>query len=210
MKKYEYLLVIINVTLIYFGLALFDSNMGLSVTAFIIVGVLFCSYIYFVKTAPMKHLKQLFIEMVTANGFQPVSVSATKKDVIKQLRLFPGFDDLFLSVDELYTLENESALYFAGSYSISGYGINSGYFVLGNLQNSANYKPVKLSRFVDKIDKFDAASEQALAQLPNNMIKVLLDFPYDCHFIDYYFLADFDSRNLNKHNFQDSFYKIIF
>ncbi len=210
MKLYEYLLVIINVTLIYFGLALFDSNMGLSVTAFIIAGVLFCGYIYFVKTAPIKHFKQLFIEMVTANGFQPVSVSVTKKDVIKQLKLFPGFDDLFLSVDELYTLENQAGIYFAGSYSISGYGINSGYFILCDLGKNANYKPVKLSRFVDKIDKCDAASEQALAQLPNNMIKILRDFPYDCHFIDYHFLADFDARNLNKHNFQDSVNKIIF
>ena len=54
-----------------------------------------------------------------------------------------------------------------------------------------------------KIDKFGASSEQVLAQLLYDMIKDLQDFPDDGHFIDYSFLADFDSRNLSKHNFND-------
>lgn len=59
-----------------YWIAVWDNNMNLSVMAFGIVGVLFFSYIYFIKTAPMIRLRQLFAETVSVNGFKVVEDSS--------------------------------------------------------------------------------------------------------------------------------------
>ncbi len=209
MKPYEWLLTIINVTLIYAGIALWDKYPGWALTAFMVVAVSFLSYIYFVKTRPVKLLQKLFAETASANGFKPLSGKAASADLVKRIRLFPGFDDLFFSIDELYTLDDKSGLYFAGRYSLSGYGTNSGYFLFADLEENTRFSPVNLSRFVDRVDKLDEVGERALAMLPDELVKQLRKFPYDLHCLEYRWLFDFDSRNLKNRNFCKSFNDIL-
>ena len=209
MKLYEWILTIINVVLIYVGIALWDKYPSWSVAAFVVVAILFLSYIYFVKTRPMQLLKELFAETAAARGFSPVSGKAAGRKLEKIIKQFPGFDDLFLSIDELYTLSDKSGLYFAGRYSVSGYGLNSGYFLLVDLKGNTVLEPLRFSRFIDKIDKLDETGERALAVLPDELVKLLRGFPYDLHCIDRYWLFDFDTRNLKEQNFSKSFDDIL-
>jgi hypothetical protein len=209
MKLYEWLLTIINVTLIYAGIALWDKYPGLALAAFTVVAVSFLSYIYFVKTRPMQLLKKLFAETAAANGFKPLPGKSASADLAKIIRQFPGFDDLFFSVEELYTLDDKSGLYFAGRYSLSGYGTNSGYFLLADLEKNSGFPPVNLSRLIDRMDKFDEAGERALAVLPDELVKQLRKFPYDLHCLGRLWLFDFDSRNLKEQNFCKSFNDVL-
>jgi hypothetical protein len=204
MKFYEWILTIVCVILIYTGLALWSQNLGMAVGVFLLAAVLFLGYMYFVKDRPMKLIREIFVSSVIAEGFRAAKDKPIRRDVSNAIKQFPGFDDLFFSLEDLYLLEQERRRYFAGEYSISGYGFNRGYFLLIDLANT-ELPSVRLSRIIDKIDKFDERSEQALAHLPDEIIKLIRTFPYDLHCIDRHWLFDFDTRNLDKRSFQDSF-----
>jgi hypothetical protein len=208
MKLYEWVLTLICVTLIYTGIAIWPKHPGMSAGAFLTVAILFSGYMYFVKTAPMKRLGKLFVETATRNGFKPLNDKSTCRNISNIIKQFPGFDDLFLTINELYCLE-KSKLYFAGKYHINGYGINSGYFLLIDLTQNTEFPSIRFSRFVDMIDKLNENGERTIVNLPDEVLKLLRTFPYDLHCIDRHWLIDFDARNLNKDNFQASFNKVL-
>jgi hypothetical protein len=208
MKIYEWILTLSCVVLIYTGIALWDKYPGWAVMAYIVTAVLFLSYLYFVKTLPILKMRKLFVKTAAANGFRTAPKTANS-EVSKTLRQFPGFDDLFFSVEELQVFENSSAECFAGKYSLSGYGINNGYFLFLKLNENAGIEPLRLSRIIDKLDKFNEESERALATLPDELTSLLRTFPYDLHCIERDWLFDFDARNLDERNFPNTFDKVL-
>ncbi len=202
MRRYEYLLVIIDISLIYYGWASFDRNPKVSLGVFSLAALIFLAYSYFIKTAPLRRLERLFKATMIASGFSSVRDKAAKLEIVKSLRQFPGFDDIFLSVKDIYRLDSLDIHCWAGRYDSSGYGNNSGYFLLFALEPSQAGYGLRFSHLLDRGETMNMEEEKQLASLPQQMAEVIRHLPCDCHFMNNALLVDFDARHLNKENFR--------
>ena len=135
MKPYEWAILITILLLIYAGLFLNGRNMlALAIVCHVTAGTLSVGYIYGAKIRPIGRAKQTFLSAAIRNQFVPLKQKPWKKAVAELIREFPGFDDFFLSVDDLHAMENDAGVYFVGMYSLSGQGLNFGYFMAGILR----------------------------------------------------------------------------
>jgi hypothetical protein len=210
MKLYEWFFYAVLIALIYAGLIVYakvDAILGIA--CFVAAGVLSVSCLYIAKLRPLLLARQAFLSVAARNGFIGCSGKPKQKHVSGYLRDFPGFGDVYLGVDDLHTMQNESGTFYAGRYALSGSGLNFGYFMLGILRVCSSGESLLIDRIHDDRDGLQLSDETSLDGLPWSVQDALRVFPYDFHFRNNLFLADFDARRLCEQNFAESFGDMI-
>lgn len=206
----EVVVLVAVMLLIYAGFFLKEAGMlPLAGACWTAAASLVIGYLYRVKIRPLALARRAFLAAASRNRFVSLN-DATLKSIARQMvRRFPGFDDVYLHVDDLHGLEHEAGLLLMGSYAMSGGGMSFGYFLTGALRPRGRLESFTLSKLRDCANEIDAAGLFALAALPKGASEVLKTCPCDLRFLNNLFIADFDARRLQEASFGDSFDRMI-
>ena len=210
MRWYEILITIANIALVILGFRLLKDGMtAAAIACFVTAGVFFIGYMLVVKLLPMMRAKEAFVASAERNGFEPSSEKRDKKSVAWLLRHFPGFDDVSLGVDYLHIRKDGESVHTAGFYSLSGQGLNFGYFLAGAISLGDGRAPFVLDKVHDQKRHFEEQDDVVLSKLPEDIQATLRELPYDFSFRGNFYLVDFDARQLNQDNFAESFDRMV-